>query len=174
MLLISSAAITCFDCFLIGLILGINKTTFSLKNKLTVFLTSFLILLITYNLYKIFNNSFLNYKTGSILFLLLGIKSFFENSKKNFDKNNDHKISFKEAIILSLSISLDSVISSFTLASKYNYYLSIITYSSFSILFISLGISFSKIKLFKNIKKSNYISATLYFILSIIFYFEIL
>jgi putative Mn2+ efflux pump MntP len=102
------------DAIGIGITYGLRKTKFSIASQIIFFLVSFTMTSLSVLLGNFIKNFFSpNFTTflGAALIICIGLYTIFESFKKqkdfDFDKSND--INLKEALALSLSLTMDSL-----------------------------------------------------------------
>lgn len=112
MLSISSS----LDAMGIGITYGLRKTKFSLLSRVVFFLVSFTATTLSISLGNILKNIFSPKFTtfiGALLIIGIGIyaiiESFTKKDTKDFDFDNSNDINNKEALCLSISVTMDSL-----------------------------------------------------------------
>ncbi len=161
MLLLSGIA-TSMDSFCLGIFLKQNHTKLTFKNTLILWFGLFFLLLFFHILFKITSISLVNPYLKSILFFLLAIYSLKEDANKSYSK----KLSIKDLLLIVLSNSFDSFLVSLTFIPIYSILFVCFVFSFLSILFFHFGFCFPI-----PLKKENYLTAILFFLLSIIAFF---
>lgn len=158
------------DLFIVSLSLGIQKIKIPLKNSLIVSTTNTFILLMcmlfSHILMCIFNKNFYS-KLSSTLFIIIGIIEFFTlNNSSKIDTNKSKIIEYKEAILLGITVSVDSFILSVSLY-ELNKILFLITYFIFNFLALISNLLIEKINIKPN-KLLCLISPLLFIIIGIL------
>jgi len=158
MLFISAIAAS-MDSFVIGISLKLNKMKLHLLEILEMSLGSFITILFFHILLNTFHIQIHHKFTKFILFILLGILSL----KKEKKKIPYQALNQKDIFLIILSNSIDGFLISLTFINQYSYIFLSFIYSFSGIFLLILGNSFSI-----NIKKSDLISTTLFFLLALI------
>ncbi len=163
MFLLLNSIVASLDGLIIGIGLQLSKVKLSKTNILTIFLGNSLIYTFFLTIYYYFQFTFMTKTISTLLYLFLAYRSLKEKEEQRKYKKTLH---FLECVLLTLSHSLDGTIISFNFVYT-EPILKIVSYFSLaSILILLIGYYFASI--FKNNKKSNYISAILFLLLAII------
>lgn len=162
MFILLNALVSSLDGLIIGISLKLSNTKLTLKNYLILFITNTLIYSTITTLYYAFYLKFMTTTITTILYLLLAINAYKENRDDEYSKI----LSIKQTILLAIVHSLDGSIISLNFVYNYNIIFIILLFSISAILLLILGYLFAKI--FKKIKKGNYISAFLFILLAIL------
>lgn len=110
MLSISSS----LDALGIGITYGLRRTKFSLLSRIVFFIVSFVSTALSILLGNVIKNIFSTDFTvfiGAFLIICIGLYAIIESFKipKDFDFDNSNDINMKEALVLSLSLTMDSL-----------------------------------------------------------------
>lgn len=145
--------IASIDAFGIGITYGIKKTTISLIGKIILFLVPFFIIFISIlfgEFFKTFLPISFTDKLASIILISIGLYILFKSVNKtsniyndplSSDIDNSKIIDYKEAIILSIAISLDSIgIGICSSMMNINAILFSFLISSFQLILLNIGI----------------------------------
>lgn len=141
---ISISILMSIDLFIISMMLNIKSIYIPFKSYVTTILTSTVILTISITFSNIFTN-IINNNTCSIisgiLFILMGIYQVYDNNNnKKIDLNNSKTIETKEAFIMGLSASIDSIVIGISIGlSNYNIFYCIIISTLCNIIALTLG-----------------------------------
>ena len=172
---------TSIDSLGIGITYGIKNTLISFKGKLVIFFVSFLITLISLYFGSIIKSIlpwYISDYLGSFIFIIIGILIFIsalkedkkcvnENTKifgittkiikdaTSSDLDNSNKIDSKEALFLSIALSIDSIcVGIGTGVIDINNYVFPVLIGSFQIFFLSIGTFLGK-KIYKYLNIPN-------------------
>lgn len=126
-----------------GITYGIKNTSFSFQAKVILYICSFLTTLISLLIGKTisgFFSSFLSSLIGGIILCIMGLWFIFQGPEHT-DIDNSNNIDLKEAILLAITLSLDSIGISIGggIIGFSSIYFPILA-STFQILLLSLGI----------------------------------
>ena len=103
------------DAMGIGITYGLRKTKFSIFSRVVFFLVSFTattISIVLGNIIKNFLSPDITTFIGATLIICIGIYAIFESfnkKQKDFDFDNSNDINNKEALCLSISVTMDSL-----------------------------------------------------------------
>lgn len=161
MFLLLNAIVASLDGLIIGIGLQLAKVKLNKSNILTIFIGNFLIYTLFLTLYYYLGLSFMTKTISTILYLILAWRSLKEDENKKYSE----KLKFLECIFLTISHSLDGTLVSLNFVYTEPIFKIVSYFSIASILILLIGYYFAS--LFQNIKKSNYISATLFLLLAI-------
>ena len=172
---------TSIDSLGIGITYGIKNTLISFKGKLVIFFVSFLITLISLyfgSIIRVILPWYISDYLGSFIFIIIGILIFIsalkedkkcvnENTKifgittkiikyaTSSDLDNSNKIDSKEALFLSIALSIDSIcVGIGTGVIDINNYVFPVLIGFFQIFFLSIGIFLAK-QLYKYLNIPN-------------------
>ena len=162
MFLFLNSIVASLDGLIIGISLQLAKVKITKTNVLTIAIGNILIYTFFLTLYYYFQFTFMTKTLATILYLFLAWRSYKEQEHKNYKE----KLSFIETILLTLSHSLDGTLISLNFVYAEPIIKIVISFSLTSLLILLIGYYFTKI--FKNVKKSNYISAALFLLLALI------
>lgn len=162
MFILLNAIVASLDGLIIGISLKLSNTKLTFKNNIILLITNIFIYSTFITLYYLFQFKFMTTSITTILYLLLAWSAY----KKDEDEVFDQSLTFKKTIIIALAHSLDGSIVSLNFVYSYNLLFIILLFSIASIMLLLVGYYFANI--FKNIKKSNYISAVLFILLAIL------
>lgn len=162
MFIFLNAIVASLDGLIIGIGLKLAKTKLTMKNKLLLLFINFIIYTTIITIYYVFQFQFMTTGITTILYLILAWNAYKSNEEEKYDQS----LTMKKTILLAISHSLDGSIVSLNFVYNYNILFIIFLFSLASILLLLAGYYFAN--LFKNIKKSNYISALLFILLAIL------
>lgn len=162
MFLFLNSLIASLDGLVIGIGLHLSKVKISKTNILIISLGNILIYTFFLTLYYYFHLTFMTKTITTFLYLFLAWKALKEEKQKNYKE----KLSLGECILLTFTHCLDGTLISLNFVYTEPIIKIVLYFSLSSILILLIGYYFAKI--LKDIKKSNRISAILFFLLAII------
>ncbi len=162
MMLLFGAFVASLDGLLIGIGLKLMNRKMSIRNIGTLFLDNFIIYSILLSLYYLFEFQFVTKFISTLLYFLLAILSLRSQEESvSIPKG----LSFIHCIALTLTHSIDGVCVSVGFVYHYPLWIIISLFSFMSVFLMVLGYLLGG--RVPQVKKSNYVSALLFFLLAL-------
>jgi len=163
MMLVFSSFVASIDGFLIGISLKFMKQNLTIRNLSILFLCNLVLYSLLLSLYSFFQFSFVTKFMATIFYLIFAFLAFREKPEEEISFTHD--LSFVSCIFLTLTHSIDGAFVSLSFVYEYPLWMIIILFSFMAVLLMFLGYFFAS--QVKHIKKSNYVSGLLFFLLAI-------
>lgn len=162
MMLLFGSFVASLDGLLIGISLKIMQRKISFQNIITLFLGNFFIYCILLSLYYFFAFQFVTKFISTLLYCMLAI---FSLCNKEEQRNLTKNLSFIHCITLTFTHSIDGALVSIGFVYHYPLWIIILMFSFMAVFLMILGYLLGG--RIKGIKKSNYVSALLFFALAL-------
>ena len=162
MFILLNALVASLDGLIIGIGLKLSRTKLTLINKIVFLLTNILIYTFIIIIYYHLHIKFMTTPITTLLYLFLAWSAYKNKENEAYEQ----KLKIEKNILLAATHSIDGSIVSLNFVYNYNIIYIITIFSIASILLLIIGYKWANS--FKNIKKSNLITALLFILLALI------
>lgn len=162
MMLLFSSFVASLDGFLIGISLKFMKQDLTFRNISMLFFFNLILYSILLSLYSFFQFNFVTKFIATLFYLIFAFLAFRDKPEEEISIKRD--LSLVSCIFLTLTHSIDGAFVSLSFVYEYPLWVIIFLFSFMAVLLMFMGYFFAGH--IKHVKKSNYISALLFFLLA--------